>query len=176
MKKQVLFIHSAGVQGLHQGSNDLIGYLKEMLGDEYNLLIPKMPNPENPEYTLWKGQLNVVFAELEGEIILIGHSLGGSVLLKYLSEKALKQSISGLFMIASPFWGKDDDWQVEEYLLPDNFASNFSQKSEMFFYHSCDDEIVHLHTLDTTKKSFHRQLPEHLMVMNITSLMDCLNL
>ena len=47
MKKQVLFIHSAGIQDFHKGSSNLLAYLKDALGDEYNLLYPKMPNPEN---------------------------------------------------------------------------------------------------------------------------------
>ncbi|WP_017726639.1 alpha/beta hydrolase [Halalkalibacterium ligniniphilum] len=142
MKKQVLFIHSAGDQDLHQGSSDLTAYLQERLGDEYNLLNPKMPNPGNPEYKPWKVQLEKEFAEIEGEVILIGHSLGGAVLLKYLSEKAYNQSISGLFLIAAPYWGKGNDWQVEEYTLPENFASKLTKISQMFFYHSCNDEIV----------------------------------
>src|SRR5690625_3080969 len=115
MKKQVLFIHSAGTQDSHQGSSNLLAYLKDSLGDEYNLLYPKMPHPENPEYKLWEFQLEKEFAALDGEVLLIGHSLGGSVLLKYLSEKAINRPIFGLFMIAAPYWGKDDDWQVTEY-------------------------------------------------------------
>jgi predicted alpha/beta hydrolase family esterase len=142
MKKQVLFIHSAGSQDLHQGSSDLKAYLQKALSDEYILLDPKMPDPENPKYTLWKAQLEKEFASLNGDMILIGHSLGGSVLLKYLSEEACKQSISGLFMIAAPYWGEDDDWLVEEYTLPENFASKLPQISQIFLYHSRNDEIV----------------------------------
>ncbi len=101
-----------------------------------------MPDPENPKYTLWKAQLEKEFASLNGELIVIGHSLGGSVLLKYLSEKSVKQSISGLFMIAAPYWGKDDDWQAGEYTLSEDFALKLPQVSQIFFYHSFNDEIV----------------------------------
>lgn len=141
MKRQVLFIHSAGAQGLHQGSSDLVAYLQDALGDEYQLIHPKMPDPENPAYTLWKDQLEHEFDGLEGEVLLIGHSLGGSVLLKYLSEEDCQVFISGLFMIAAPHWGEDEDWLNEEYTLPD-VASNFPQISQMFFYHSRNDDIV----------------------------------
>ncbi|MFT9847789.1 alpha/beta hydrolase [Aneurinibacillus sp. REN35] len=152
MKKQVLFIHSAGAQGLHQGSSDLVAYVKDALGDEYNLLYPKMPNSEDPEYTLWKLQLDKEFASLDGEVLLIGHSLGGSVLLKYLSEKTTNRSISGLFMIAAPYWGKDDDWQVEEYTLPENSASKLPQIAQIFLYHSRNDEFVPSAHLEHYKK------------------------
>lgn len=83
MKKQVLFIHSAGAQGPHQGSSDLAEYLQKGLGAEYNLLYLKIANPENPEYSLWKAQLEKEFTKLNSEVVLVGHSLGGSVLLKY---------------------------------------------------------------------------------------------
>src|SRR5262245_15355781 len=90
MRKQVLFIHSGGSQGRHEGINDLVTYLQNMLGDGYNVLYPKMTDPENPEYVSWKLSLDKKLASLKGDIILIGHSLGGSVLLKYLSEENCK--------------------------------------------------------------------------------------
>lgn len=94
MKKHVLFIHSAGAQDNHRGSSGLATYLYNALGDEYHLLNPKMPNPENPEYMLWKAQLDKEFAVLDGEALLIGHSLGGSVLLKYLSDNTIHLPVS----------------------------------------------------------------------------------
>jgi len=142
MRKQILFIHSAGPQELHQGSSGLKAYLQKVLGDEYTLLDPKMPDPEKPKYTLWKAQLEKEFASFDEEIILIGHSLGGSVLLKYLSEQAFKQPISGLFMIASPYWGVDDDWGIEDFILKENFASKLPQIPQIFLYHSDNDKIV----------------------------------
>ncbi len=142
MKKQVLFIHSAGTQDFHKGSSNLLAYLKDSLGDEYNLLHPKMPNPENPEYKLWKVQLEKEFAALDGEVFLIGHSLGASVLLKYLSEKTIHCSISGLFIIAAPYWGKDNDWQASEYVLSENFAIKLPTIPQIFFYHSFNDKVV----------------------------------
>jgi predicted alpha/beta hydrolase family esterase len=66
---------------------------------------------------LWIVQLEKELSTLDGELILIGHSLGGSVLLKYLSEEDCHQSISGLYMIATPYWDKYGDWQNNEYTL-----------------------------------------------------------
>lgn len=175
MKKQVLFIHSAGTQDFHQGSSNLLAYLKDSLGDEYNLLYPKMHNPENPEYKLWKVQLEKEFSALDGEAFLIGHSLGASVLLKYLSEKIINCTISGLFMIAAPYWGKDDDWQANAYILPEDFTTKLPQISHIFLYHSHHDEVVpakhleyykqklpkaHIHILDDNEHYFNNGLPK----------------
>jgi predicted alpha/beta hydrolase family esterase len=141
MRKQVLFIHSGGSQGIHEGSNDLVTYLRAMLGAEYDVLYPKMPDPESPEYETWKTLLAKEIALLQGELILIGHSLGGSVLLKYLSEEPCSDVIAGLFLIAAPFWGKKN-WQVDEYALQEDFSSRLPGVSRIFLYHSLNDEVV----------------------------------
>ncbi|WP_044639989.1 alpha/beta hydrolase [Risungbinella massiliensis] len=142
MKKKVLFIHSAGSQKPYQGSSGLIAYLKEALGSSYDVLYPKMPNPEDPEYTLWKEELAQELEQLDGRVILIGHSLGGSVLFKYLSEELCRESISGLFSIAAPYWGKDKNWQRIDFVLQENFATKLVQIPQIFLYHSVNDSIV----------------------------------
>ncbi|GIO98617.1 alpha/beta hydrolase [Paenibacillus lautus] len=139
MKKQVLFIHSAGPQGIHQGSSDLIAHLQDQLGKAYHVLSPGMPDPD---YVLWKAQIANEINALNGEVLLVGHSLGGSVLLKYLSEEDCQLTISGLFLIAAPYWGKDDDWQSEDFRLPDSFATILPRISSLYLYHSRHDPVV----------------------------------
>ncbi|MGG3640940.1 alpha/beta fold hydrolase [Bacillus gobiensis] len=157
MKKQVIFIHSAGEQGALQGSSRFVAYLHDELDEGVHLLLPKMPFPKNPKYELWREKLDQELSALEGEVILIGHSLGGSVLIKYLSEVACDLSIIGLFMIAAPYWNKEDsDWHSSEYMLPENFASKLPQISKIFLYHSTDDEIVPY----THLNHFKEKLPE----------------
>lgn len=141
MKKQVLFIHSGGAQGLKQGSNYLISYLRAMLGDDYQVLSPEMPEPEHPEYLPWKAELSKDLARLQNDAILVGHSLGGSVLLKYLSEEQVSKPIAGLFIVAAPYWGMDD-WQVDEYRLEEDFQNHLPFLDHLFFYHSRNDEVV----------------------------------
>lgn len=140
MKKQVLFIHSAGPQGIHQGSSGLIAHLQEQLGEAYYVISPGMP--ENLDCALWKAQIASEIEALDEELLLIGHSLGGSVLLKYLSEEGCKRTVSGLFLVAAPYWGKDDDWQHEEYTLSKSFAAKLPHISKLILYHSRHDPIV----------------------------------
>ena len=61
---------------------------------------------------------------------------------KYLSETIINCTISGLFMIAAPYWGKDDDWQVNAYILPEDFTTRLPHISHIFLYHSRHDEVV----------------------------------
>jgi uncharacterized protein len=147
MKEEILFIHSAGPQGYHEGSNYLVTYLQHNLGPAYEIVFPEMPDPENPRYKSWRRTLNGVFDSVEDDLILVGHSLGASVLLKYLSEEKVERKIKGLFLIGAIHWGKEE-WNVEEYTLNKNFSERLPDIPNIFLYHSNDDEVVpitHLH-------------------------------
>lgn len=141
MKKEILFVHSAGPQGHHEGSDYLVRYLIDALGTGYRISLPDMPDPENPHYVDWRATLKKELALMEDELILVGHSLGASVLLKYLSEERLQQRIAGLFLIGAVYWGKKD-WEVKEYVLKRNFSSKLPPIRGIFLYHSSDDEVV----------------------------------
>jgi predicted alpha/beta hydrolase family esterase len=75
-------------------------------------------------------------------MILVGHSVGGSVLLKYLCESDRAWQVAGLFVIAAPYWGADESWQWDAATLPADAASKLVGNWPLFFYHSRDDEIV----------------------------------
>lgn len=123
MSKQVLFVHSAGPQNAHEGSDAFKASLVQQLSNDYQWVAPPMPFPEDPTYAQWKSVLDESFASLNDDVILIGHSLGGSVLLKYLSEETCHVSISTLCLIASPFWGVDQ-WRRKDFVLAEDFESS----------------------------------------------------
>lgn len=141
MKKQILFIHSAGPQGANEGSDGLFEWLKLQLGTDYDIVHPKMPNPDYPEYLPWKARLKKELRLLKPEALVIGHSLGGSVLLKLLAKEAHEEKIAALFLIAPPFWGKSG-WEIEEFLLTHDFYVNLRKIPAVFLYHSRGDEVV----------------------------------
>lgn len=139
--KQIVALHGAGKQGRHQGSGDLIDNLRAALGPEYRVASPAMPNPEAPRYRSWRDKLLGELDMLRGDALLVGHSLGGSVLLKVLSEHAVVPRVAGLFVVAAPYWGADEHWQAMEYELRGNFASRLAN-IPIYLYHSRDDEVV----------------------------------
>lgn len=141
MNKQIVVIHGAGPPRLRRGSVYWKAKLERALGGDYHVVCPKMPNPSKPRYATWKTQIEKSLDGLEGPLILIGHSLGGSVLLKFLSEDARARPISGLFIISAPYWAKKDGWDSEEFALRKDL-SGLSRIPHIFLYHSRDDEEV----------------------------------
>lgn len=140
MKKRVLFIHGGG-EGAYEEDKKMAANLRDVLGAAYEVRHPKMPDEDRPEYGAWRDQITRELAAPNGEMILVGHSLGASILLKYLSEQKVEKPIAGVLLLAAPYWGAEN-WEVGEYALQDNFASKLPDELPMFLYHSRDDEWV----------------------------------
>lgn len=140
MSINVLFIHSAGPQSGDEGSAPFVKNLRQSLGPNYNINAPIMPDPDEPSYKKWKPELDKHLNNTS-PAILIGHSLGASILLKYLSEEKQPISSVGLFLVATPFWG-NEDWDVSEFLLRDKFSAFLPDTLKIYLYQSQDDEVI----------------------------------
>ena len=148
MVQQVLFIHSAGPQGEEEGSWGLLQYLRNKLGATYEVRAPTMPNPEDPQYADWKKVLKEEIASLDDGAVLVGHSIGGAALLKFLSEEELGKSFARVISVAAPFWGIDEDWQLEDFTLAEDFVSRNSLLPDVVLFHSIGDETVPFNHLE----------------------------
>jgi predicted alpha/beta hydrolase family esterase len=141
MKKEIFFVHSAGPQNSDQGSNNFVDHLSKSLGNGYRLHHPMMPHPENPRYLDWKMALQSSLPVGGHKAALIGHSLGGSVIVKYLSEGLCQMPIAGLFLVGAPYWGTRG-WSMQEFMLERGFQSKLPEIGKIFIYHSRLDNWV----------------------------------
>lgn len=152
--KQILFAHSGGGQGRPgEGSFDLVSSLKQQLSNEYDILYPIIDDPEAPTYKMWKKLFSTEFKRIKQPVILVGHSLGGSMLLKYLSEEKPKIAISALFLVATPLWGKSG-WEVEDFVLQEDFEAELKHITKVYLYHCNNDAIVPFEHLSFYKAAF----------------------
>jgi predicted alpha/beta hydrolase family esterase len=140
MRRRVLFIHGGG-EGAYEEDKKLATSLGGALGATYDVRCPKMPDEDSPEYGAWRDRIAGELAALHGEVFLVGHSLGGSILLKYLCEEEAAKPVAGLFLVAAPFWGAED-WEVDEYAVREDFASKLPPELPVFLYYGRDDEVV----------------------------------
>jgi uncharacterized protein len=120
MQKQVVYVH--GGDSFSQDS-DFLDYLRQVpirdlpgstagaswkrtlaadLGEEFEVFMPIMPNKQNANYEAWKIWLERHFVHLRDGVILIGASLGGMFLAKYLSEEELPFTVAALYLLAAP--------------------------------------------------------------------------
>ncbi|MCD8540718.1 MAG: alpha/beta hydrolase, partial [Leadbetterella sp.] len=150
--KQVLFIQGGG-NGGYEADAALVASLQTELGNDYEVHYPQMLPDETIEdfAPYWLKQMDREISAAKGELILVGHSLGASMLLKYLSEYKIKKNIAGVFLIAPPFWSGNQDW-VQPLKLQDDFADKLPKDIPAFFYQCKDDDVVpHKHFITYQK-------------------------
>lgn len=100
-----------------------------------------MPGAEEPHYAPWSERLGQILDEDDGPLVVVGHSLGGSALLKHVAETERREPITGLLLVAVPFWGREEDWELE-WALPENWPDPSTKLPPTFILHSRDDEEV----------------------------------
>jgi hypothetical protein len=137
----VLFIHGAGM-GAYEEDRLLADSLQRALGAKYHVQCPRMTDEANVPLPLWNAEIDARLAATSDRVALVGHSVGGSVLLKYLCERRPVPRLAGLFLIAAPYWGVDEGWQWDDAVLPADAAARLAGDWPLIFYHSRDDEIV----------------------------------
>lgn len=140
MKTPVLFIQGGG-EGAHLEDASLAASLQKALGTEYDVRYPQMPGESEPKMQAWKAQIAKELEAVEDSFILVGHSVGGVALLKYLSEEEVHKSIADLFLLAAPSWDKEK-WNFDDLRLPHDLAAKLSRIRRILLYHNRDDEIV----------------------------------
>jgi len=140
MDRHILFIQGGAGKEDYEADAKLVTSLREALGEGYTVHYPLLPEESAPDFGR-KKQIEKEISLIKGEIILVGHSLGASMLLQYLSEKEVKKTIAGIFLIATPFWSGNEDW-VQGLKLHENFADKLPEDVPVFLYHCHDDEEV----------------------------------
>ena len=86
-------------------------WLDKKLGQEYDIIRPRMPLQDYAHYEDWLIHFERFIPLLKNNIILIGSSLGGIFLAKYLSENNFPKRIRGVFLVGPPF---DDTLEGED--------------------------------------------------------------
>jgi predicted alpha/beta hydrolase family esterase len=141
MTIQVLFVHGAG-EGAHACDAKLATSLREKLGAGYVVHYPLLPNEADPVYEAWQRCIAEELAMLGNGVVLVGHSIGASVLIAALAAGALGQSVAGVFLLAAPFWHDHEVWRWQEAELPVDAADLLPAGVPVFLYHGREDEVV----------------------------------
>lgn len=161
MKKQILFIRGGEC---FDSKEDFYRFLRiaeinlipedkkhwrdeviEKISDNYDSIVPTMPVRENSDYEAWKiwfeRHLEFIYDESP---IFLGTSLGGTFLLKYLSENNFSKKISQLHLVAPCV---SDEGQELEKLGSFNFDVSKIDRiknicNDIHVWHSKDDTNV----------------------------------
>ena len=120
-------------------------YFDNELGKKFEIIRPRMPLQDNARYEDWAIWFKRHIPYLRDNVILIGGSLGGIFLAKYLSENNFPKKILATFLICPPF----DNTLLE---LNENVVNGFFLKKDLslleknspnlYLMFSKDDDVV----------------------------------
>lgn len=113
MARQVLFIQGFGAGTHDEWDNHLVASLQRHLGEGYVVRYPRMPGEDDPQYRAWKTALLQELDSLQELSIVVGHSGGGATLLHTLADEQRNYRLSGIFLVAAPFFG-EGGWPSED--------------------------------------------------------------
>jgi len=139
MSQLVLVIHGAGEprrRGRRIFWEPLLG---DALGPTYRVRAPRMPDPEHPDDRAWRERIAELVLEADHPV-LVGHSFGASTLLRFVAQGEPQPALRGLFLVATPFWGKN----FPDFALTAEHLRRLQSISPLFFYQSADDPTVGL--------------------------------
>src|SRR3989338_1076319 len=162
MKKQVVVIHGGDTfETYEEYLNFLRGYeidieryksdksdwkpwLRQGLGGGHEVILPIMPNKTNARFDEWKIWFEKFIPFLHDGAVLIGHSLGGTFLAKYLSENKFPKKIRATLIVAAPFDTKhrQKSKSLSDFILPKDLHKFDAQGGKLLLYHSKDDLTV----------------------------------
>jgi len=119
-------------------------YLKNKLGEDFQIISPRMPLMDNAKYEDWKIVFENYLEAMDNNFILIGTSLGGIFLAKYLSENKINKKILSVYLVGPPF--DDESTQGEDLVggfeLDKDLSLIEKNCSDITLMFSEDDESV----------------------------------
>jgi predicted alpha/beta hydrolase family esterase len=119
--------------------------LDKKLGEKFEVIRPTMPLKENAKYEEWKIIFEHYFKLVDGNCVLMGISLGGIFLAKYLSENIFPKKINAVYLFGSPY---DNSVEGEDlcggFKLKKDLSLIYKNCSKFKMYFSSDDPVIPL--------------------------------
>jgi pimeloyl-ACP methyl ester carboxylesterase len=139
--RQVLFIQGGGA-GTHDEWDDaLVDSLRRALGDRYQVRYPRMPAEDDPSDAAWGPAIRDAMAGLDDGAVVVGHSVGGTILVHGLAQRPPAVRLGAIVLVAAPFVGAGG-WPADEFALPSDLGARLPAGVPVHVFHGLDDETA----------------------------------
>jgi hypothetical protein len=153
-----IFLHGAGVIPDRERPDDypLFATLLKLCPD---LIAPTMPTAMDPTPEGWLQGMEDALRPLSPDTIIIGHSLGGSSLLRWIAKRAPGFRAQTFLGLAIPHWGPQG-WNYPDFGPPEGFGHSTAGLGRVLLATAQDDDTVETAHLDL----YARDLPQAQLV------------
>jgi predicted alpha/beta hydrolase family esterase len=139
--RQVLFVQGGGAGTHDKWDADLVDSLRRELGDECEVRYPRMPDEGDPTYTGWSVAIRRELAALDDGAVVVGHSVGGTLLLQVLREQPPERELGMIVLVAAPFVGAGG-WPGDEFELPSDLGARLPPGVPVQVFHGLADQTA----------------------------------
>jgi uncharacterized protein len=123
----------------------------------HEVLIPELPDPENPDPEIWTKTLVEAARVLTDEDIIVGHSLGGALALRFLEAVEARTTPKACVLISTPWFIKDE--RFRGFFLSDLDHDVLMWRASRFHViHAKDDHVIPLDHAQKYAQVFHANL------------------
>ncbi len=139
MTIDVLFIQGGGANVHDAWDHALVASLERELGPDYRVRYPRMPGEDDPHAATWKPAIARELDALSDGAVLVGHSVGATILVHVLAEQTHRVKPRALVLIAAPFIG-EGGWPSDEIVPRTDLAERLPPT--VLLFHGADDATV----------------------------------
>ena len=151
---EILFIQGAGKGAHDEWDINLVESLQHDLGPDYNVRFPLMPNEADPKFATWRPVVEKEISNLRDGDIVVGHSMGGTMMINTLAETLPPSTLGAIMLLAAPFIG-DGGWDSEEIKPGNDLAKRLPSGVPIFLFHGDADTTAPIAHMDL----YSQQLP-----------------
>ena len=141
VRAQILFIQGGG-EGVHdEWDNKLVESLRRELADGFEVRYPRMPREDDPSYERWGGAIRREIEALEERAVVVGHSVGGTLLMRTLAERPPGRRLAGIVLLAAPFVG-EGGWPGDDFEMPSDLGGRLPDAIPVHLFHGLEDDTA----------------------------------
>src|SRR5215213_6121559 len=141
MKRQLLFVQGGGA-GVHdEWDGKLVESLSRALGPGYEVRYPRMPDEGDPNHAAWSATLQAELARLDEGAIVVGHSVGGTILINALAEQPPGLTLGAIFLVSAPFVG-EGGWSSDDGQSQRDIGGKLPGGVPIYLFHGLADTDV----------------------------------
>jgi predicted alpha/beta hydrolase family esterase len=139
--RQILFVQGGGAGAHDEWDDKLVSSLRRELGGGYEIRYPRMPDESDPSFARWSAAIRREMADLDAGAVVVGHSVGATILVNALAEQPPDRGIEAIVLIAAPFVG-EGGWPGDEFELTSDLGARLPAGVRVHVFHGLQDETA----------------------------------
>ena len=100
-----------------------------------------MPDEDDPSYARWSAAIRREMADLDAGAVVVGHSVGATILINALAEQPPVRELGAIVLIAAPFVG-EGGWPSDDFEPTSDLGARLPQGVRVDVFHGLQDDTA----------------------------------